>query len=140
MGYFYVLLTRLALSVPFAPLRRAVYLLILTACVSLSCSVLIPYLPREIPDWAALHTFLAAASCVLLAVTLLLLLLYRRERGLLWGWLIMVAGCGVLFLRGGMVTSALEVFFTLSAALLTRALWIRQYPRRQTLHIRRSRP
>ena len=31
---------------------------------------------------------------------------------------------GVLFAAGGMVTSALEVFFTISAALLARRLWL----------------
>ena len=126
MGYFYVLLTRLALTVPCAALRRAVFLLTLSACLSLSYSVFIPYLPQEIPRWAALHVVLAAGSCVLLLAALLLLLLYWRYWGLLRVWL-MLNGCyGLLFLWGGMVTSALEVFFVISAELLLRTVWLKR--------------
>lgn len=126
MGYFYVLLIRLALAVSCAPLRRTVFLLTLSACLSLSYSVFIPYLPQELPRWAALHVFLAAGSCVLLLAALLLLLVYWRYQGLLRVWLA-INGCyGVLFLWGGMVTSALEVFFVLSAELLLRNLWLKR--------------
>lgn len=126
MGYFYVLLVRLALRVPCTPLRRAVFLLTLCACLSLCYSVFIPYLPEEIPGWARLHVGLAAGSCVLLLAAMLLLLVYWRERGLLWVWLGMNVCYGILFLMGNMVTSALEVFFALSAALLLRSLWLRR--------------
>ena len=34
------------------------------------------------------------------------------------------AGCAVLFLIPRMVSTALEVFFTISAALLARRLWL----------------
>jgi len=124
MGYFYVLLIRLALRVPWAPLRRAVSLLTLSACLSLCYAVFIPYLPEDIPRWAALHVVLAAGSCVLLLAAMLLLLLYWRNRGLLRVWLAMNGCYGILFLWGGMVTSALEVVFILSAALLLREMWL----------------
>jgi len=126
MGYFYVLLVRLALRVPCAPLRRGVFLLTLAACVSLCYAVFIPYLPDMIPRWAVLHVVLAAGSCVLLLAAMLLLLLYWREWSLLRVWMAMNGGYGVLFLWGGMVTSALEVFFVISAALLLRSLWIKR--------------
>lgn len=125
MGYFYVLLVRLALRVPRTGVRRAVFLLTLTACVSLGYSVFIPYLPTDIPGWAKLHVFLAAGSCVLLLAALLLLLMYWREHRLLRVWLALNGCYGVLFALGGMVTTALEVFFILSAALLVRSLWLR---------------
>ena len=122
MGYFYPSLIRPAWQVPCVPLRRTVFLLTFAACLSLCYSVFIPYLPHEIPGWARLHVILAAGSAVLLMAALLLLLLYRRARGLLWAWLALSIFCGLLLLRCGMVTTALEVCFTLSAALLTHAL------------------
>ena len=126
MGYFYILLIRLALRVPCTPLRRGVFLLTLAACVSLCYGVFIPYLPRDIPRWAALHVALAAGSCVLLLAAILLLLLYWREWGMLRVWLVMNGAYGILFLWGGMVTSALEVVFVLSAELLLREMWVRK--------------
>ena len=39
-----------------------------------------------------------------------------------WGGIVFFSG--VLFAAGGMVTSVLEVFFTISAALLARRLWL----------------
>ena len=124
MGYFYVLLARLALRVPHPWARRSVFLLALTACVSLGYAMLIPYLPDQIPGWAKLHVVLAAGSCVVLLAAVLILLLYWRKWNLLKIWLALNLCYGILFLSAGMVTSALEVFFTLSAALLLRSLWL----------------
>ena len=73
---------------------------------------------------------LAALACVLLMLALLvaLLALYRRQPDryvpLLRAWFIIVGICGVLFLIPQMVSSALEVFFTISAALLVRKAWL----------------
>jgi len=127
MGYFYVLLIRLAMKVPRTALRRAVMLLTLAACLSLSYAVLIPYLPDDIPGWASLHVALAAGSCVLVLLAILLLLLYWRLWGLFRLWLALNGCYGLLLLWGGMVTSALEVCFTVSAALFLRSLWIKTY-------------
>ena len=58
---------------------------------------------------------------------LVLLFLYRRgpeRRPLLVRWGLIAGGSGLLFLLAGMVSSALEVFFTLTAALLTRRIWL----------------
>lgn len=123
-AYFFVLLVRLALLVPRPWLRRSVFALTLCACITLGYSLLIPYLPEDIPRWASLHVFLAAGSCVILMGALLLLLLHFRLWKLLlvWGGIILI--CALLFFRAGMVTSALEVFFTISSALLTRSLWL----------------
>lgn len=44
-----------------------------------------------------------------------------------WGfvyWGLIAGGSGLLFLLAGMVSSALEVFFTITAALLTRRIWL----------------
>ena len=41
-------------------------------------------------------------------------------------WLGIVLGSALLFAAAGMVSSALEVFFTISASLLVRQLWLRR--------------
>lgn len=122
-GYFYVLLTALALTVPARRLRWSVHALAMTACVMLGYAVFIPYLPDEIPHWASLHVVLSAGACVVVMTALLLLLVYFRHWHLLAVWGIIVAVSGVLFIIGGRVTSALEVFFCLSASGLLRRFW-----------------
>lgn len=129
-GYFAVMLTKLALILPRLWPRIAVCLLTLLACLALGYALAIPYLPDDFPGFASLHVVLAAGACVLLmlALLLVLLLLYRRGperyRPLLVRWGLIAGGSGLLFLLAGMVSSALEVFFTITAALLTRRLWL----------------
>lgn len=120
-------MTRLALTVPKPWPRRTAYLLILSACVSLGYALLIPYLPEHIPGWARLHVALASGACVLLMAGLLVILTALGYRGLLWAWGGIAAACGLLFVAAGMVTTALEVFFTLSAAALVRAVWLKRH-------------
>ena len=102
----------------------------LLACLALGYALAIPYLPDDFPGFASLHVVLAAGACVLLMLALLLVLLslYRDSpenyRLLLVRWGLIVGGSGLLFLLAGMVSSALEVFFTITAALLTRRIWL----------------
>lgn len=129
-GYFSVMITKLAFSLPKLWQRCSVYLLTLLACLSLAYALAIPYLPAYFPKYAALHVALAAGACVLLMLALLIILLSLYHRSpdrylrpfIFWG--LIVAGSGVLFLLAGMVSSALEVFFTITAALLVRRLWL----------------
>ena len=99
--------------------------------LSLGYALIIPYLPDHFPRYATLHVLLAALACVLLMGALLvtLLALRREERGKWQGpfrtWWGIVAGSGILFFIPGMVSTALEVFFTISAALLTRHIYLR---------------
>lgn len=129
-AYFLVLLTRLAGSLTNLWLRLFVHLLTLAACSGLVYSLAIPYLPDQFPRYSQLHILLAFGACVLLMASLLLLLLaFRREapglyRLFLPGWIAIVAICGVLFGLVGIVSTALEVFFTLSTVLFTRRLWL----------------
>ena len=131
-SYFFVMLSRLAFVLPRRRERATVRLLTVCAVLSLAYAVAIPYLPACFPKYAALHVLLAAGSSVLLMLALLcvILSLYRRDRarwrGGLLGWWLITGGCGLLFLIPRMVTTALEVFFTISAALLTRWLWLRR--------------
>ena len=129
-GYFAVMLTKLALILPRLWQRSAGCLLALLACLALGYALAIPYLPDDFPGFASLHVVLAAGACVLLMLALLLVLLslYRDSpenyRLLLVRWGLIVGGSGLLFLLAGMVSSALVVFFTITAALLTRRIWL----------------
>lgn len=127
-GYFLIALTALSARLPARRVRWTVRLLAAAAVLALAYALAIPYLPRYFPKYAALHVALAAGACVLLMLALLLAILSLRRRDParyarpLRAWLLITAGCAVLFLLPQMVTTALEVFFTISAALLTRRL------------------
>ena len=129
-GYFLVLLTRLSLVLPRFWQRMALRLITLGACLSLAYALAIPYLPAYFPRYATLHVLLAALASVLLMVALLLCLLSLRRTGhenyqkLLWAWVLIAIVSGILFFIPRMVSSALEVFFSISSTLLTRKLWI----------------
>ena len=129
-GYFFVVVNRLAFSMPGQWLRLTVSWLVLTACLALGYALAIPYQPDYFPRYAALHVGLAAGACALLMLALLVLLLalYRswpEQYGrLLVIWGLIVLGCAALFLIPGMVSTALEVFFTISTVLLVRKLYL----------------
>lgn len=131
-GYFLVMLTRLAGLLPRPGQRAGVLVLVTLAVLSLGYALLIPYLPAYFPQYAALHVLLAALACVLVMGALLLILLaFRREdrerlRGPLLAWWGIVAGSALLFLIPRMVSTALEVFFTISATLLVRNVYLRK--------------
>lgn len=130
-GYFLVMLVRLVGSLPRRGAQAGVLLLTALGSLSLGYALIIPYLPDHFPRYATLHVLLAALACVLLMGALLvtLLALRREERGKWQGpfrtWWGIVAGSGILFFIPGMVSTALEVFFTISAALLTRHIYLR---------------
>ena len=129
-GYFLVMLTRLALILPRFRQRLALHLMTLGACLCLAYALAIPYLPAYFPKYATLHVLLAALASVLLMLALLLCLLVLRQtdrekyQRLLWAWLLITLICGILFFIPRMVSSALEVFFSIAATLLTRKLWL----------------
>lgn len=130
-GYFLVMLILLGGRLPQWQARLGVFLLTVCAILSLGYAIAIPYLPAYFPKYAALHVLLAALACVLLMAALLLCLLvfrrgdHRRWNPPLWAWLGIVAGSAILFLMAGIVSTALEVFFTISVTLLARDLWLR---------------
>ena len=129
-AYFFVMVNRLAVTLPAPWPRLGVSGLTCLACLSLCYALAIPYLPAYFPRYSALHVGLAAGACalVMLALLLALLTLHRQQprqyRRLLAAWWLIMAGCAVLFLIPRMVSTALEVFFTISATLLTRKLWL----------------
>ena len=129
-GYFLVLLWSLTGTVPGRRMRWTARVLLLLSCVCLGIGLPLPYLPDLFPGIAWTHTAMVMTSCVgMMGVLLALLLWFFREdraryRPLLRGWVLIVAVCGVLFVLAGIISTALEVFFTLSTALLVRKLWI----------------
>ena len=129
-GYFFVMLSRLIFTLPRRGARTWTRLMTACAVLSLAYAVAIPYLPRYFPKYAALHVLLAALACVLLMLALLVILLeLRRQDPHRWArplraWGLIVLVCAILFLIPRMVSTALEVFFTISTALLARRIFL----------------
>ncbi len=130
-GYFLIMLSRLAGLLSRPGPRAGVLVLTTLALLCLGYALVIPYLPAHFPEYAALHVVLAALACVLLMGALLVILLSLRRqdpmrwRGFLPVWSGIVAGSALLFWLAGIVSTALEVFFTVSVTLLVRRVWLR---------------
>ena len=79
----------------------------------------------QLPDIPRLYTALAEwLACMVYVLAL------RRRDGARWNsslqaWGLIVLACAILFFIPMMVSTALEVFFTISAALLARRIWLR---------------
>ena len=97
--------------------------------IQLIFGVLLPYLPEQFPRLSTVHIMLCFSTSVFMMAALLvtILELYQREReryrSVMHRWWRIVVGSGVLFFLAGMVSSALEIYFVLSAALLCRRLY-----------------
>ena len=127
-GYFGVLLIRVIVAL--SPARRiAVRILLGAALFQLMLGILLPYLPERFPRLSTVHIVLCFSTSVSVMSALLvtILELYRRERErylpVLRCWWRIVVGSGILFFLAGMVSSALEIYFVLSAVLLCRRLY-----------------
>ncbi len=131
-SYFFVILSRLAFGLPRRWMRTLVRLLAVCAVLALAYAIAIPYLPEYFPKYAALHVLLAAGACVLLMIDLqFIILVMRRQDPVRWAGPLracwgMAAVCAILFAIPQMVSTALEVFFTLSATLLARRVFLLQ--------------
>ena len=126
--YFGVLLIQVMAVL--SPTRRlAVRVLLGAALFQLIFGVLLPYLPEQFPRLSTVHIMLCFSTSVFMMAALLvtILELYQREReryrSVMHGWWRIVVGSGILFFLAGMVSSALEIYFVLSAALLCRRLY-----------------
>jgi len=127
-GYFLVALSRVTRTFSGRLFRVALGGICLAACLSLGAALVVPYLPVLAPGYADLHVVLAFTACALLMLDLLLLLLrlHREDaaagRPLLILWLVILLGCIALFVLCDIISSALEIWFTISTVLLTRRL------------------
>lgn len=102
--------------------------LVPAALVLLTCAITTPYLPELFPFQAFLHIVFAFLSAVCLVLALILLvwqlvrlnpLCYRR---FLLGIISIIVISAVLFFAAGIISSALEIFFTLSTSVLVNRL------------------
>lgn len=136
-GYFLVVMCSLITTLRGGWLRRLLFSLIAAACACLVYGAAIPYLPALFPRYARLHVGLAFGACVLVMAALLVILLgcYGDERGkylpFLLCWSAIAAVSLLLLMVFGMVSSGLEVFFTLAMAFLLRAIWIERVEYRE---------
>lgn len=130
-GYFLAVLIQIGRTFRMRSVRRTMYLLTVSACACLGCAIMVPYLPDYLPRFARLHVMWAFSACVLLMLALACAWRenHARYARLLLAWVGIAAGSGVLFAAAEMVSSALEVFFTIAAAQLARPLWIRRLGR-----------
>ena len=132
-GYFLVMLVSLTRSLKQKWLRRVLYTVTAGACICLGIALPLPYVPEYFPGIARLHIMMAFSACALLMGALLLAVvgLGREYRSFLRGWWAIVVCCAALFVLAGIISSALEVFFTISVTLFIRRLWLRVYRQNQ---------
>ena len=90
-----------------------------------------PYLPEELPLKSVLHIIFAFLSALLVLLFLLLVIwsqyqiyphVYRRY---LYGWLAIVCGSVLLLAAAGIISSALEIYVTLTSAAMAERLTCR---------------
>lgn len=128
--FFLVLMLRIIHRLPGFWGKLPLYLLTWLAVDALGYALMIPYLPENWPAYAELHVALAGGACVLMMVTMLLVLMRylsldkAKWTGCMLAWMGIVAGSAIIFVIGGMVTSALEVFFTITTTLLLRKMFL----------------
>lgn len=99
------------------------------ALLLLSFAVTTPYLPQQFPFQSFLHVIFAfcAAVCLVLSLLFMVWSLYRqnakRYRPFLFGLAGIVFVSLFLLWLCGIVSSALEIFFTISSAVLVQRLY-----------------
>lgn len=123
--YFFCILYRISRKALPSPKGTS---LISLSLLLLVCAVVTPYLPENLPFPSFLHVVFAFLSAVTLSTFLLLLLwqISRRFPGKFvlyqWGMAGILLISALLLAAAGIVSSALEIFFTLSTTLYCRRL------------------
>lgn len=123
--YFYYCLRSIVSHMTSKPKGR---FLIPAALVLLTFAITTPYLPDQFPFKSFLHIIFAfmAAVCLMLCLYLIVWQLYRTNRTAYRPYLIsliiitLFSSC--LFILAGIVSSALEIFFSVSSVVLVRQL------------------
>lgn len=104
--------------------------LIPLAFLLLTCAVSTPYLPETLPLKSRLHIAFAflAAVCLVLCLWRIVWILYQSNHEKYRLYLIGLAGILsvslLLFCIAGIISSALEIFFTIASALMVRRLYL----------------
>lgn len=128
--YFFCILHQISRKIVPAP--RGISLISLSLLL-LVCGVVTPYLPENFPFPSFLHVVFSFLSAVCLSVFLILLLWQLAQRfpgqysAYLWGLAMILFSSVCLLAAVGIVSSALEIFFTISVAVFCRRLLSRMY-------------
>lgn len=102
--------------------------LIPSSLLLLTCALTTPYLPEELPLKSFLHIIFAfmAAVCLMICLYLIVWKLYKTDKDRYRPYLTALASItlisAVLLGLAGIVSSALEIFFTISTVILVRKL------------------
>lgn len=118
-GYFYWALRKIILQIP--PAIHWAWMIPFDLLL-LFLAITTPYLPEQLPFQASLHFLFAFFSAVFLIVILTAISIYlyaadkRKFRPFLWELGGIIAVSLYLLVRAGFVTSALEIFFTISCS------------------------
>lgn len=128
--YFFLCLRRIsaAIAARNSPAPKGMWLVPL-ALVLLTFAITTPYLPRQFPLKSFLHVIFAflAAVCLVLGMFLTVWNLYKKKpkqyRPFLTGLAGIIFFSLFLLWLCGIVSSALEVFFTISSAILVQHLY-----------------
>lgn len=127
-SYFYYVLKKIIHRLP---RNRKESIISNTALLLLAFAVTTPYLPENRPFRAFLHVIFAFSASVLLLGCLYLIVwkLYCMNRGVYRPYLtclnVITVISAMLLLLAGIVSSALEIFFTVSCTLLLIRLYRR---------------
>ena len=103
--------------------------LIPLALILLSCAVITPYLPEILPLKSLMHIIFAflASVCLMVCLWLIVWKLYQGNKEKYRQYLAGVAGIGIfslfLLVLAGIISSALEIFFTITTVLMVRRLY-----------------
>lgn len=123
--YFFQCLHVILNHMPVKPVGSC---LVPLSIVLLTFALTTPYLPKELPFQSFLHIIFAfmAAVCLLLCLYLTLWRLYQEHPLAYRPYFIALFGITVisiiLLIMVGIISSALEIFFTISTTVLTRRL------------------
>lgn len=125
--YFFWCLETIVARMPSPP--RGMWLIPL-ALILLVFAITTPYLPEQLPLRAFLHVVFAftAAVCLMVSIIVIIWKLYRQEPGkyrlFLAAAIGLVAGSAGLLAAAGIVSSALEVFFTIGCTVVVYRLYL----------------
>lgn len=123
--YFYLSLRRILKCVP---RNKKETILVTSAGILLLFAVTTPYLPGQFPFRSFLHVIFAFCASVLLLASLYFIVwkLYLRQKEVYRPYLTALfcstAICAVLLVIAGIVSSALEIYFTIFCSVLVRKL------------------
>lgn len=123
--FFYFALKKIIIILPE---RKKETILLNTACILLALGVTTPYLPAELPFQSFLHVAFAFSASIflLLCLYMITLRLYKKNRSYYESSLVSIiaitAFSALLLFAAGIVSSALELFFTISSCIYVRRL------------------